>query len=64
MYLEPNDMNTNLNHANIETLISDVLSGNATPEEHQKLNEWLSISQKNRLYFEKYQTDWLSANNG
>jgi ferric-dicitrate binding protein FerR (iron transport regulator) len=54
-------MNTDLNHVNIKTLISDVLSGSATPEEHQKLKEWLSISRKNRLFFKKYQTCWLSA---
>ncbi|KAA6309638.1 hypothetical protein EZS27_038911, partial [termite gut metagenome] len=54
-------MNTDLNHVNIKTLISDVLSGSATLEEHQKLKEWLSISRKNRLFFKKYQTCWLSA---
>jgi transmembrane sensor len=47
----------------IELLILGFLDGSASPEEIEKLEDWISLSEENRRYFEEMKNTWeVSAN--
>ncbi len=46
-------------HIDIDEVITTVLSGNADEQEYIFLEEWLSSSMENRLYYVRMQDIWL-----
>lgn len=42
-----------------QELVVKVVSGNATPEEHDELEEWLQLSMGHRMYYHHIRQTWL-----
>lgn len=42
-----------------QELVVKVVSGNATPEEHDELEEWLQLSMDHRMYYHHIRQTWL-----
>ena len=48
-------------HAHIDELIMDVLTGNAGRAQQDELEAWMAASEANRAYFERLHEIWFSA---
>jgi ferric-dicitrate binding protein FerR (iron transport regulator) len=51
----------NSDYTTIDSLIADVLSGNAPAEDCRKLKEWMDANPENLHYFEQARNIWLMA---